>query len=67
MDYRDPRLAKTVWLFALTVCAINMGMALGRFDDNLGKTSTLIALIFAALAVSAFLFLLIRDLWKRDA
>ena len=67
MDYRDPRLAKLVWVFGLAVTAIDVGMAIEKFDTGSATSATLVSLIFGAVAFGAFLFLLIRDVWKTQA
>lgn len=64
---QDPRIAKTVWLFCLAVTANLMGMALGKLDSGIGTRLTVFTVILAAVSVAILLFLLVRDIWKRDA
>ncbi|MGP0061171.1 MAG: hypothetical protein ACLPID_18015 [Beijerinckiaceae bacterium] len=64
MNYRDPRLAKSVWIFALAVTALNLGMAFEKLDNGSATPATLGSLIFGAIAFGGFLFILIRDVWK---
>jgi hypothetical protein len=64
---QDPRIARTIWLTCLAVTAILMGMALGKLDSGVGTRLTGFTLILAAVGAAIFLFLLVRDVWKRDA
>ena len=51
----------------LAVSAINVGTALGKLDDGIGTSLTVVAVVLGALVVAICLFVLIRDIWKQDA
>jgi hypothetical protein len=67
MDRRDPRLRKTVLLLCLMAVATNMGMAIGRLDSGIGGSSPVISGVLSSVAVVLVLYVLLRDVWKRDA
>jgi hypothetical protein len=67
MAFQEPRIAKRAWLLCLVAMLIYMGMALGRLDNGTGTGLTVVTVILAGGAAFIFLFLLIREVWKRDA
>ena len=67
MASQDPRIAKTIWLLVLVVTVTLMGMALGKLDNGVGTGLTVVTFILTAIAAAIFLFLLLRDVWKREA
>jgi hypothetical protein len=66
MNYRDPRFFKTFVLLTFTVVAINEGMTLGKLDNGVGTSLTILVAILGAIVVVFLLFVLIRDIWKQD-
>jgi hypothetical protein len=68
MNLQDPRVVRTIWLVGLTAAAITVGMQIDTVLEA-GKPTpgALIALGANAVAATAFLFLLINDVWKRPA
>lgn len=67
MNYRDPRFLKTAIPLMLAASAINVGTALGKIDNGIGTSLTVVATVLGALVVGICLFVLIRDIWKQDA
>jgi hypothetical protein len=67
MNYRDQRFSKTTILLTLTIVSINAGMALGKLDNGIATSLTIFAAVLGAVAIAICLFILIRDVWKRDA
>jgi hypothetical protein len=67
MNRRDPRIRKTAILLCLTAVAINMGMALQQLDSGIGRNRPVILGVLSSLAVVLVLYVLLRDVWKRDA
>ncbi len=47
--------------------AINMGMAIGRLDSGIGGSSPVIQGVLSSAGVVLVLYVLLRDIWKRDA
>jgi hypothetical protein len=67
MDRRDPRIQKTILLLCLMAVAINMGWALALLDSGIGGNKPVISGVLSSLGVVVVLYVLLRDIWKRDA
>jgi hypothetical protein len=67
MNFRDPRVMKTIWVAGLAVTALNAGVALQKLDAGYGTTMTGVSLALNAVALSAFLLIILRDIWKAYA
>jgi hypothetical protein len=63
----DNRATITVRICLLVFFTTIMGMALGKLDNGIGTKFTVLAFAVDAVAVAFFLFLLLREIWKREA
>ncbi len=67
MNLRDPRVTKTIFIAGLVLTAIGVGMALQKLDSGSWTTETAVSLAFSAVAFSAFLRGILRDIWNPHA
>ena len=68
MTIQDPRAIRTLWLVALTAASINAGMQLDTaLQHGKATQSTLVALGLSVVVIAAFLYLFIREIWKRPS
>jgi hypothetical protein len=47
--------------------AINMGMAICQLDSGIGGNSPVVSGVLSSVGVALVLYVLLRDIWKRDA
>jgi hypothetical protein len=67
MNRRDPRIQKTALLLCLVAATLNMGMVIGQLDSGIGGSRPVISGVISFVAVALALYVLLRDVWKRDA
>ena len=67
MNLKDPRVGQTVLVFAAILVALNIGMALARFDFGTATGWTVTSLVLWAVLIVLILSKILRRIWNDRA